>query len=97
MTKTPLWPLEAGLNHGLHLKPGIPLRPSTLLGGSWVVISRVVSRVTILITHTRGLTTPLITNPEPSSRSPKVCLSAFWRLGSLGFWVVGFRVSDIGT
>ena len=31
-----------------------------LLGGSWVVISR----VTILITHTRGLTTPLVTTPE---------------------------------
>ena len=30
-----------------------------LLGGSWVVISGVVSRVTILITHIRGLITLL--------------------------------------
>ena len=39
-----------------------------LLGGSWVVISRVISRVTILITHIRGLITLLITTPEPPSK-----------------------------
>ena len=39
-----------------------------LLGGSWVVIGRVISRVTILIAHIRGLITPLITTPEPPSR-----------------------------
>ena len=38
-----------------------------LLWGSWVVISRVISRVTILITHIRGLVTPLITTHEPPS------------------------------
>ena len=43
---------------------------SRLLGGSWVVISRVISRVTILITHIRGLITPLITAHEPPSRFP---------------------------
>ena len=32
----------------------------------WVVISRVVSRVTIVITYIRGLITPLITTHEPS-------------------------------
>ena len=37
-----------------------------LLGGSWVVISR----VTILITHIRGLITPLITTHEPPSMGP---------------------------
>ena len=45
--------------------------PETLsvpLGGSWVVISRVISRVTILVTHIRGLITPLITTPEPPSK-----------------------------
>ena len=31
-----------------------------LLGDSWVVISRVISRVAIAITHIRGLITPLI-------------------------------------
>ena len=35
-----------------------------LLGGSWVLISR----VTILITHIRGLRTLLITTPEPPSK-----------------------------
>ena len=30
-----------------------------LLGGSWVFISRVISRVTVLITHIRGLITLL--------------------------------------
>ena len=39
-----------------------------LLGGSWAVVTRVISRVTILITHIRGLITPLITTPEPPSR-----------------------------
>ena len=42
-------------------------RPA-LLGGSSVVISGDISRVTILITHIRGLTTPLITTHEPPSR-----------------------------
>ena len=32
-----------------------------------MVISRVISRVTILITHVRGLITLLITTPEPPS------------------------------
>ena len=38
-----------------------------LLGGSWVVISGVLSRVTIVITQIRGLITPLITTHEPPS------------------------------
>ena len=42
----------------------------SLLGGSWVVISRGISRVTILITHIKGLLTPLITTHEPPSRQP---------------------------
>ena len=39
-----------------------------LLGGSWVVISRVISRLTIIITHIKGLITPLMTTHEPPSR-----------------------------
>ena len=39
-----------------------------LLGGSWVVISGVISRVTIVISHIRGLITPLITTREPPSK-----------------------------
>ena len=35
-------------------------------GGSWLLISRVISR---LITHIRGLITPLIATPEPPSRN----------------------------
>ena len=38
------------------------------LGGSWVVISTFISRVTILITHIRGHVTTLITTHEPPSR-----------------------------
>ena len=38
-----------------------------MLGGSWVVISRVISRITIRITHIGGLITPLITTHEPPS------------------------------
>ena len=40
---------------------------AVLLGGSWVVISRVITRVTILITHIRGLIAPLATRHEPPS------------------------------
>ena len=42
--------------------------PHSLLGGSWVVISRVISWVTILITHIRGLITLPTTTPEPPNR-----------------------------
>ena len=38
------------------------------LEGHGEVISRVILRVTILITHIRGLITRLITTPEPPSR-----------------------------
>ena len=37
----------------------------TQLGGSWLVISGVLRKVTVLITHIRGLITPLITSHEP--------------------------------
>ena len=36
-----------------------------LLGGSWVVISEVMRKVTFVITHISGLNTPLITLHEP--------------------------------
>ena len=36
-----------------------------ILGGSWLVISGVVWRVTIIRTHIRGLIPPLITAHEP--------------------------------
>ena len=45
-----------------------------LLGGSWLDISRVISRVTIVITYIRGLITPPITTHEPpSSRTDQAC------------------------
>ena len=37
------------------------------LRGSWVVRSGVISRVTIIITHIRGLITPLISTLESSN------------------------------
>ena len=36
-------------------------------GGSWVVISKVISKITIVITQIKGLITPLITAHEPPS------------------------------
>ena len=39
----------------------------SLLGGSWVVISRLIGKVTRIILHIRGLITPLITTHEPPS------------------------------
>ena len=53
--------------------PGTLLKPSQILGGSWVAISRnIISRATILITHIRGLITPLITTHEPPSNGDDV-------------------------
>ena len=40
-----------------------------ILGGSWVVVSRVISRITMVITYIRGLITLLITTHEPPSSS----------------------------
>ena len=37
-------------------------RLSEILGGSWVVISGVISKVPVITTLFRGLVTPLITN-----------------------------------
>ena len=59
----------------------------SLLGGSWVVISRVISRVTILIPHIRGLITLLITTHEPPSNPTKACRSQ-----TLGSWVVSYTL-----
>ena len=46
-----------------------------ILGGSWVVVSGVISRVTRLMTHIRGLIPSLRTTHEPPStvqRCPRV-------------------------
>ena len=56
---------------------------TALLGGSWVVISWVISRVTIVITHIRGLITHFFPTHEPSSRF------RVRGLGSLGLGVYG--------
>ena len=55
--------------------PNSILLHGPLLGGSWVVISGVTSKVTLIITLIRGLITPLITTLEPPSRViyPKSC------------------------
>ena len=42
-----------------------PKRSGPTLGGSWVVIGGVTRRVAIVITHIKGLITPLITTHEP--------------------------------
>ena len=76
-----------------------------VLGGSGVLISRVISRVTILITHIRGLITPLITTPEPPSKPSKKLFRGLRSHGeqrvrgagggghaqeTSGFWGLGF-------
>ena len=43
------------------------LTGKALLGGSWVVISRVISRTTMVITYIRGLIAPLRTTHDPPS------------------------------
>ena len=57
-----------------------------LLGGSWVVISGLISRVSIVITHTRGLITPLIATHEPPSRLEELwdAYVRTWRCRALG-------------
>ena len=42
-------------------------RVKGLLGGSWVVISGLISRATIVLTYVRGRISPLITTHEPPS------------------------------
>ena len=44
---------------------GRDVTSDTPLGGSWVVTSRVMSRVTIVTTHFRGLITPFRNYPKP--------------------------------
>ena len=41
-----------------------------LLGASWVIISGVIRRVTVIITQIKGFITPCITTHEPPSRVP---------------------------
>ena len=43
--------------------PELPVAPP-LLGGSWVVVSGVISRVTTVMSHIRGFITLLITTHE---------------------------------
>ena len=57
-----------------NFRPAASAVGLTVLGGSWLdinVISRAISKVTILVTHIQGLLTPLITTHEP----PRM---AFW-------------------
>ena len=51
----------------VHNQKRDPVQGQGVLGGSGVVISRVISRATLIITHIRGLITPLVTtlNPKP--------------------------------
>ena len=49
-------------------KGALIYRTARILGGSWVVRSGVISRVTVLITHIKGLITLHISTHEPPSR-----------------------------
>ena len=67
--------------------PSVGIFPSCLmtgqpsiLGGSWVIISGVLNRVTIFMTHIWGLIAPLITTHEPPSNPPSLhCACSFWK------------------
>ena len=73
-----------------------------LLGGSWVVITRVTSRVAILIAHIRRLITPLITSLNPikklykalssTSRNPITPLTTTAEPRSRGVGVLGLEL-----
>ena len=63
--KTGEWPLGANRYRIMGVVTRVAAR---LLGGSWVVISEVMRKVTIVITHISGLITPLITLHEPPGR-----------------------------
>ena len=66
-----------------------------LLGGSWVVISGVISRVTMVITHIRGLITLLITTHEPPSGAG---LGDFGVRGSeFSMWAVLYTRVPLGS
>ena len=87
---------DLGFVNKVSMVLAVSLRSRPLLGGSWVVISRVISRDIILITYIRGLITLLITTHEPPSTqtlSPEhsalaIVFSARWLLlGVLRFGV----------
>ena len=63
------------------------------LGGSWLVISRVIGRITLLITYIRALITPLITTYEPPSRATLLVFSSLVSY----FPQVLARVFDLGA
>ena len=67
---------------------------SALLGGSWVVISGGISRVTIVITHIRGFISLLITAHEPPSMEiQRMCRPKGWvQIGRREFLGLGGRL-----
>ena len=56
-----VWSL--GLEGSRMLNTGVDVVEEVVLGGSWLVISRVISRVSILVNHSMGR----ITRHEPPS------------------------------
>ena len=66
------------MSGGSERKVDSRIRP-WLLRGSWVVISGVISRVAILITHIRGLIILLLTTHEPPSRVKGIGFEGFCR------------------
>ena len=53
------------------------MRDLYILGSSWVVISRVISRVKWVITIVNLLTTPFITTHEPQSKTSREAYTCF--------------------
>ena len=66
-----------------------------LLGGSWAIISEVISSVTIIITHIRGLLTPLKITHEPPSK--RCNLHSGWkRTGDTNIGALRIRIAFWG-
>ena len=64
-----IWESQPALGRGQHKGPDAGCQ-GTPLGGSWVLISRVISRVTRVITLLQGLITRLFSTHEPPSMNP---------------------------
>ena len=90
--KLPAGPRELRAPAQVRERPWTPVRASQQglasrrgcqgcrVGGSWVVISGVISRVTILIAHIRGLITLLTTTHEPPRRGCQGVKSEAFRI-----------------
>ena len=70
---------------------------TSVLGGSWVVISGIISRLTLIITHLRGLIAKITTTHEPSSRFVGHEGFAVWDFGCTRLGFRAFRAYGVAV